>query len=55
MLVKNVFEIEKPGKGADSEWVRGLGSGVSVEPSFDTKFHFHRKGWINLGYHIYPK
>ena len=40
--------------GADSEGC----SGHSVEPTCDSKFHFHRKFWINLinlGYHVYPK
>ena len=27
----------------------------SVEHPFDSKFHFHRKFWINLEYHIYAK
>ena len=34
---------------ADSEGVRD-----SVEPLFDSKFHFHETFWINLGYRILP-
>ena len=39
--------------GADSEG--GGGSLGSVEPHFDSKFHFYRNVWINLGYCIYPR
>ena len=34
------------------------GSGSSVElpyPTIDSKFHFHGKLWISIGYRIYPK
>ena len=38
--------------GADPDGVRG----VLVEPSFDSKFHFHGKFWmVKFGYGIYPE
>ena len=29
--------------------------GGSVNPHFDSEFHFHGKFWMNLEYLIYPK
>ena len=47
------FNLKSLSGGADSEGVQG--DWVKL---FDTKFHFHRKFWVNLitfGYPIYPK